>query len=166
MPLHVVNTLTSDPQLQIFQRQTILTDAEIKALPTTPIVLVPAPGVGKAIHAPVVSGFGSCILRFSRTADYTNLDTSAKPTFKIGVGDNGDTEYGSNGDMALLITTGGWVLTNYDLFGLQSGPLLNLADWENQPLYFSLYNAALGNLTGGHVDNSLSVTVTYSIVDV
>ena len=51
------------------QRSVILTDAQIKALPTTAVTIVPAPGIGKLIIPQVA------IARMNWTADYDNIDS-------------------------------------------------------------------------------------------
>lgn len=149
-----------------------LTDAQIKALPTTPFDLLPAPGAGKIIQ------FLGAVLNWDFAAgQYTNR----------------------NADCVLLAALNGWAGTaasnfsNLEEFNVggrvslmqflsafnfnqSSGPWTNYAHWTdntsnpssayiNTPLQLMVDNAGSGNFTGGNAANSLKVTVTYQIID-
>ena len=143
-----------------------LTDAQIKALPTTGIEIVAAQGSGKII-VPV-----SCTIVTNIVTDgYDNQSADIKVGIPIA---------GSN-----TLNSGSWVVFDADGYGvfgsqgekyyfnLQIGQ--NLDDGQTQPSDFGS-NAdnvalkikvtnALGNLTGGNAANTLKVTVYYTVVD-
>jgi hypothetical protein len=163
MPLHVINEVTADPQIPIFKRKTTLTDAQIKALPTTPVELVPAQGVGKMIK------FMGGILRIDTTAGlYTN--DNAYNTF-VGIFlltanvNNAiyfpDLNAGDDRlcNLAPLVNPDG---ANPTAFLVENVYAINAV--ENMPLTIKSTNTG-GNFTGGDPANTLEVTVYYSIVD-
>src|SRR5689334_20436757 len=78
MPTHVISAngteadpTTGDVQIPIYKSETILYDADIKALPTTYPELVPAPGVGKGIVF-----LGAAMAFDFSGGSYTNTDGS------------------------------------------------------------------------------------------
>lgn len=145
----------------------LLTNAQIKLLPTTPVEIVPTPGAGKAIH--VISGQmrADC-----RAGAYTNI--SGYNAVEVGVlnafGTNTITASGLLGSAFYNVA----VIAPFYLVG--SGDYegeLTLGAFggevildEDLPLNVIGYNASNANFTGGHDNNSLKVTVYYTIVDV
>lgn len=143
-----------------------LADAQIKALPTTYIQVIAAPGANKQIlllgaHAKIDSAAG----------EYTNLDT-----------DNG-----------LLLTYGEWDIEASGVIELLGGNTVKYitfppAAYSGQRVGWNGYltqtgvgssafvvnkeirivgsNAAAGNFTGGNAANTMTITVYYVIVDV
>jgi hypothetical protein len=195
MPTHVISAngteadpTTGDVQVAIYQRKVILTDAEIKGLPTTPVEIVPAPGAGKVLNVLQVS-----LLINNVAGQYTITNTD-------------------DGFIALFYSTGsGWdevaserlmdsvslmntltLLTTFlttpmnnrmvvlgpyrnnaygNPFGgtgdgafLSQPTTLNILAGVNKGLYLIAENAD-ENYGGGNAANTLSVTIMYSIVD-
>ena len=153
-------------EVAVYQRKTVLTDAQIKALPTTPVELVPAPGVGKFLtyHSAVV-------LRKPFAAGYTNI--SNNDTIYIDLDDYGVsrvfTDNVESGLQDLSELLGGYAPEQKKLWtvGINGGTRPNMmginGSTDNEPL--RLVGMASGNWTGGHANNTLEVTVFYSIVD-
>lgn len=164
MPLHVINEQTSDPQLTIFQRKTILTDAQIKAATTTYPELVPAPGTGKIL------AFHSAMLSVkTNNGDYTNIDPAV--TLAIVYGDwlvGATEEVNADAALAAPVPRLAFFPKISDVSGSNRVTTMGWEDrtnYENQPLKFGIYNQAAGAITGGHPSNTIEVTVFYSIVD-
>jgi len=142
----------------IRQATVVLTDAQIKALPTTPVELVAAPGPGK-----VLIQVGAIAILDSVANAYTNL------AGRIQVGnDNGGA------------FTAGWNVSGFLNDGVQmrssSGPFGAFTDGSSlyQPYLSEVEDtnlalhavAASGAFTGGNAANTLRLTVWYAIVDV
>lgn len=141
--------------LAVLSRTVTLTDAQIKALPTTEVEVVPAPGPG-LIVVPVVA-----LLFLTSTADYTNQDT---PSFNI-VWPAGDATIYADG--GLLDSTNRFVAlhgASFDVAGSQYGFAFNSV--VNTALSIDGNNGVAGNFTGGNAGNSLRVTVLYTVIDV
>jgi len=134
----------------------------VKALPTTYIELIPAPGVGKAII------LSKAVLNWNISAGaYTNV----------------------NADSIILLGYGDWLDTASVLFqmpstasnniGILTPPLFNgfpatgYQDFSFAPGIFTYSNEALkivadnpSDFTNGNAANTLTVTVFYSIVNI
>ena len=141
----------------IHQTSIELTDAQIKALPTTAVEILGALGADKAI----VPIFTLWIL--NNTAAYTNLDATLYLRMKVY---NPIINY-SESDNGALGSTGVAVLE-----GLinQTSALGSIGLWWwgdsnifNAPLQISADNGASGDLTGGDAANTLKITVAYMI---
>ncbi len=161
---------------EIYQATVTLTDAQIKAEPTTSITLVAAPGAGFAIEP-----LYALIYVNPAAGAYTNLNAAGSLTIKFsGVGSMGVVPND------VLITTGSATRLS-DLLGTttpRSVRLLPRQDTEgvdgwgaippvvqtslvtNAALVLTLTNGGSGNLTGGNVANSLTVLVTYLVLPV
>ncbi len=156
---------------------TTLTDAQIKALPTTAITLVSAPGSGKSI----VPLAGVLYTKTSSGA-YTNINAAAEIQIRFSSTAEG-LNYIAN-DAA--ITNGSATPVSVLLGGTtprkamlqpyirtedvdQWGPMSAIeasADSTNVALKIGINNQGSGNLTGGNAANSATVTVFYFIADV
>ena len=153
------------------QATATLTDAQIKALPSTPVVVVPAPGMNRVLLAPVTQGSMQIVLYLDWYGDYTNIDATA--TWECAVGPFGPyARYGAGNKLASFLGWGAggqanavWLLSKNDST-VDGAALNNLSDVQNQPITLGMVNAALGNLTGGHAANTLTVSVLYSVLDV
>lgn len=186
MPTHVIaaNGEAADPntgnvpvEVVVYQLKTVLTDAQIKALPTTPVQLVPAPGAGKILifHSAVVSK-PAFTTPYGNTADFDGIyiglvDSGVdrgwwKDSSSNGLDDLGQL-LGSADNSARIFYDG--VAT--DIAGTALDSIFQRArtisfngNGINQPLNI-LGQTSNGNFTGGHASNTLEVTVFYSIVD-
>lgn len=149
--------------VSVLSQSTVLNDAQIKALPTTPFEIIPAPGAGKAIIP-----FAWAFTLNNSAGGYDNIANAvwqlvgaglsagltviapqsrlATPgTHIIGLS-GGEGYVGAGGFEGTVICDSG---TSGD------GLAVNLADLWNGTDY-----------TSGHAANSLKVTVLYTIIDV
>lgn len=155
-----------------FLRQVVtrLNDTEIKALPTTAINLIDAPGAGKIIIPTLIYP------RLSNwIADYTNIDATCVISFPNGNSNVMSTidESITSGASGLLAGggpdgTSGPVLFNAKPSGANiysyAGQSYD-SDLANLPLKISVSNGGAGDFTGGDTGNILTITVAYYLLD-
>ncbi len=148
-------------QLFTLHTTTTFTDAQIKALPTTPVSAVPTPGVGKILVPLSVTWLANFQVA------YTNVD----PTAALHIVFAGDTA-SRFGPGYFLAEDSLW--RHGDVGYLKRGRLgeqassdlgLALAGFDDTALNAKMVNAALGNLTGGHANNTLTAVTRYLLVD-
>lgn len=147
----------------VMKATVVLTDAQIKALPTTKVEIVPAPGVGKNI-VPVMS----YSILDAIAGVYTNIDGSAHYTQSF-------TDAGVLHSTAFVVHSANFLGDND-----ANRPKITLLPYapsdpdasyeygysENKAISASVFNAAAGNLTGGNAANTLTVTVIYGVMDI
>jgi hypothetical protein len=166
---------------QILTKTVTLTDAQIKALPTTPIALVASPGSGYFI-----SPIGVVLVVDAVAGAYSNIDAAgwlgveyaAAYAFVGYVGNDASITNALIGATALtdLLTNGAKVSVNLAPFEAtedinqsagQWGPmpvLQALTSKENRAISIHINNNGSGVLTGGNAANSLIVTVLYVVI--
>lgn len=162
-----------------------LADADILALPTTPLEIIPAPGAGKVLVPS--SAFAWC----DTTAGvYTNIDPLAQLGFGWDSGPGGidgsggplaylSEAEGSDGSVSGLLAFTGVAFCTFgpngdpnmsngdsSTLGEQFLGFLNGAASPNQGLVIVAGNQLAGDFTGGDPANRLIVSVTYSVLDV
>ena len=149
----------------IWQATAALTDAQIKASPTTAVQVIAAPGAGKMLIFP--GNLVSPTLVMTMAAVYTNVNAGAKLEFDL---DILNTEYYTAADFFGVDWAPGAVWSPSIANGAGEGgtvtnPIQNTSFMVNAPLLFSIGNAGSGVLTGGHASNSLLVTIPHFVLD-
>ena len=136
-----------------------LTNAQIITLPTVPVVIVPAPGIGN-----IVSFITAVVLLDTSAGVYTNGPTGTDSGMAFSTGVFDVSTYGLQGNYGLqakgIQVFGQFVQWNSDLGLAPSLILGSLSDFENKSIeiYISSTN---GNLTGGNTANTMKVIVCY-----
>lgn len=169
-----------------------LTDAQIKALPTTPITLVAAPGAGfflQPLRAVLICDASGGVYTNINANAYLNLRRNdwSVDSFAYLVNGNGggliDTTLTDVTDFLAAVSKNLWVPLPY-ANGQESGvgagiawengwgPMANhsttstiydVTDAENEAIVISAENQGSGNFTGGHAANTLTVRIYYTI---
>jgi hypothetical protein len=164
--LTALNVLDAQNQLAVAVKSATvtLTDAQIKALPTTEIEIVPAvPGT----YLQFLMGFWHLD---NRAGAYSNV-SSAVLVFRLKQGE--DTH--KNVSVVYLETNEG-ALAEADTIHVVTFPMLfDLISNQPQALYgnelaegsivLSAFNGEAGDFTGGHANNTLKATVVYIGLD-
>lgn len=151
----------------VIRKKTVtLTDAQIKALPTTAVEIVPAPGAGRMIR--VVSTTIWCdttLGAYTNLADqgYITLAVNGQEYFSYLVNDTGESITQLSSLLAGETLVSKALLENSQINAWGVEPLA-LPDVENGAVTLVADND--GDFTGGHADNYLKVTVLYTIIDV
>jgi len=144
IPLHYDPPLeTAQPVEPFIHRATIIfNNAQILALPTTPLTVAPAPGPGKAylpLHAFIRTSIVTACVVASFGPDIDVGDLGLFPTLNLGLQLSGCT-------FIMPVVTGD-VLEN----------------WENKPILLLSHDPT--NYTGGNVANTFKVIVDYAIIN-
>lgn len=152
-----------------------LTDAQIKALPTTPITLVAAPGASKVVVLDRVYGYLD-----SAAGAYTNINAAAYGYIEYAAGSLASSYLTNDATLTPArayfsavfgAATKNWFpLAPYEdtvetnEWGNLSSPVLQ-SQSANSLLRFTVSNGGSGNLTGGHSANTLKFVIYYSVED-
>lgn len=147
------------PELQVARN--ILTDAEIKALPTTGIKLMDRAASGQMV-VPIAA---TLVFRTPNGAAYTNFDATATLTMDL-FDSIGDFEGGTPKASTLL---GSGVQRFARLFPLQGASTVLAATAAqgvftlatDVEVWVNLDNNAAGDLTGGDAENTLTIDIVY-----
>lgn len=138
-----------------------LTDAQIKALPTTGVQIVAAPGENKLIRPTYVA-----MLLNNTAGAYTNASANAALIFDVGTQtalffDENYNAALTGSDSVVLALTPLQYVEAAQVIGNLEGLLVNMV---NGALKIAGINTA-GNWTGGNAANTLRVSVTYYILN-
>jgi len=146
-----------------YKRTVVLTDAQIKALPTTSVQIVPQPGVGKLI-LPIMS----YMILDAIAGAYTNIHANGTTNPKFidggalhsGAFENHSSNFlGDNDPNRPKVTLMPYAPSEADTS-------YEYAYSENKEIGVKADNLASGNFTGGNAANTLAVTVIYAVMDV
>jgi hypothetical protein len=142
---------------RIIETSLTLTDAQIKALDTTPIQIIPAPGSGKFIQV-----LGWAALIDLTGGIYTNVDAAAALFLDNSAltasfaAHSKDGLFNGSAAQRMAHMAGGTTSSTSET----SVPYSAL---DNQAVYVATANNAMGDFTGGNAANSLTVYVTYQV---
>ncbi len=157
----------------ILSRTVTLTDAQIKALPTTPIEIIPAPGANKFLYPLGVVWY----LKWN--ANYTNINSLA--FMNIGFPDgSGSIMYldesapDALSKVSSLLAHGKSMFAQAGQQGMVNGTFVegaiinggNVNAVINQHFETFFDNGGGSDLTGGDPANTLQITVLYTVIDV
>jgi hypothetical protein len=131
-----------------YEKTVTLTDDQIKALPTTPVEILAAPGTNR------VFSFISATMLLNSSAVYTNV-ASAAVQFRLSAGGQNFASY-LVADNSLDTDTG---IFQFNFQASAFGEVLS-----NSAVNLELVNPILGDLTGGNAANTLTVSVIYKIL--
>lgn len=167
--------------LQLHRVRKALTDAQIKALPTTPIALVSAPGAGYRIK-----GLGYTLRLNSSAGVYTNIDTTyatlqvqtTAGNWVSGFVGNDDTTTPALAALTNLLNTAHHAVVDLPPTGgavrvqasgdaavmpFAAAFINTAANGDGLGLEIAADNNGSGNFTGGNAANSMVVIVTYLV---
>jgi hypothetical protein len=149
-------------QTQVPQSVTVtLTDAQIKALPTSAVEVIPAPGAGKYIV--VLNTF---VALNTSAGAYGNLSgATCKLFLNYSVAEDPITQPADeNSD--LFFGTAAVSYTPLATIGSNNAWSFIMNNLVNDAVELGLDNAGAGALTGGNAANTMTVTVVYIVIDV
>lgn len=169
-----------DASLGVIRRASVtLTNANVLALPTTPVQLVAAPGAGfylaiwkiclkanfsTAAYTNVNATFGAMYGQIGTAGNYSQQvvnDSATTPAISALTNFMGNadrvTHLGPYLESITVAADAGYVLTRYNVGGIA------IADEENKALFLQADNNGSGNFTGGNAANDLKVVAYYTI---
>lgn len=141
----------------------VVNDAQIRALPTTPIQILP-PVSESAIYAPVLLGVGWAQVTSAIAVAYGNVNAAAELIFSS---DSLQAKYMSGANKLAYVLSGNrvWQLGNQqEIAGTSYGPG-DPVDFQGG-ISLSVNNGGDGDFEDGDADNTLTVTLFYCAVPV
>jgi hypothetical protein len=148
-----------------------LTDAQIKALPTTPIQILPAPGAGKmqiVFQAIISWNFLAGAYTASADASFQLLSGTSLVLKSILTPAQSILQ---NAQKGVAILSGPYMQGDSSPTfspSVTPQPVINLTaiPLENLPLVFADTWGGVGNYTGGNAANTMKIQVFYDVVDI
>lgn len=152
----------ADDVVSVFKRTVTLTDAELKALPTTPIEIVPA------VAGKILKFISAIVIIDVQAGVYTNVHADLFIEFAYA---SGNTVSSYLLDAVNDLTDPGAVfiedMVPYMVVGPSRvlGSSQVLADAQSHAIRLKADNGGSGNFTGGHANNTVKATVLYMVID-
>lgn len=144
----------------LHQETLLLTDAQTKALPTTPVEIITAPGANRVILPyPLGGAFLS-----QQTVAYSDVDAAATLDMLVG-GFAFPLTSSTHPTANSLLTFGAAAMAPFVFNPTLSGIVDSPSIYVNVAAAISMVNPIGGDLAGGHADNTLRVSVAYLIVN-
>lgn len=147
----------------VYSVRVVLTDAQIKALPSTGAELIAAQGAGK-----IIMPLNVIVILDAQNGTYTNVDSAAALYLAYANLSGSDLWYLPETHLGINWALGdgyGYPLQTWTLPTTPNGYYVYTADLDNQPLVLAAKNNGLGDFTDGDPSNTMTVIVYYVIVD-
>ena len=159
--------LTNPSEVTVLLQTVVLSDAQIRALPTTPFTIVPAPGVGKKV-VPITAD----ITLDNQAGAYDATSSGERFWQLVYVTAPNPTETSGLFSVNALTVAGVWAgsIPALGTFNANEGylqaALTGAENIENTALAIGDVYNGVDDYTGGNAANSLKVSVLYAIIDI
>lgn len=152
------------PDSQVYLASRILTNDEIKALPTTAIQVVPAPGEGRMLL------WLAATYKLDTTAGAYTVDAGSSWQVMLGTQEASGVCLINSVMLQTAVNVGRFPIDaapgTGDFSGLLVAGFFTKAASENQPLLIKDDWSGVPNYTDGNAANTLQVHILYSVIDV
>lgn len=157
--------------IPVWRSQVVIANTAVKALPTTGVEVIPAPGSGKRII--LITG----IVDSESSGAYTNIDAAGYAQLKLSGGGlvsnrvaNDATTIPACDQLTTFLTAARSICALVPLTQIptsvtnsQGNAAVTQGSGDNESVKLHIVNGASGNLTGGNSANTITVTLFYQV---